>query len=176
MWSHQPTPAITRAQLFGDHANGSRAGLPGRDFDPYATENRLSRSSLPSEYDGSLGEHDEFLGTAIVDLGAFSKGTIEEINGWYHLIDAEQRRIGQLKVRVSRAISQAQGVKEDLTLKTNAELRWSSEAAEFLPGELARSVMPLEQVKESLLRRFGGGRQRRFDSESRHTPLGPQVG
>lgn len=96
-WSRDKSDFNSSTSIISESCE--RSPPPGLDFDPYST----GRASVQQQQYGAaavFGDQDVYLGTAVVDLSALDVG-IERIHGWYHIIDTEQRRIGQLKVQIS---------------------------------------------------------------------------
>jgi len=114
---------------------------PGINYAPYGEHSASAK--MPGHRDYVYNRRDIFLGTAVVDLASLKAG-IEEINGWYHIVDADQRRVGQLKV-VIRTLG------ETKRLTSSNETIWerSTDAS-----QLKDVFQTLNQIDSDLHRRF----------------------
>ncbi|GBG28743.1 Hypothetical Protein FCC1311_049642 [Hondaea fermentalgiana] len=149
---------------------GARHPPPGLDFDPYSNGLALQHRTI-AETSAVFGDNDIYLGTAVVDLSTLDVG-IDRVHGWYHVIDAEQRRVGQVKVKVS-IVRASSGVKDndfaatsaeetvssntfasrDVSGKEDAKHDQDSEAA-LSPAALADAMQSLDLVSERLRMRM----------------------
>ena len=149
---HSIASSYEKVQFLGFDESRFESLSPGRDFEPYHPESIASPRHRDNLNDTTVNQ-DPLVGTAVVELDAFLRGSVGDIHGWYHLVDQQQRRIGQIKVKVSRCSFEASG-KERIDPTVRAT--FDSETSLLSRHDLAKSMKSLDDVRGGLLKRLGG--------------------
>jgi len=125
---------------------------PGTDYEPFHTGTKDLSDVL--SFGTPLQPQDVYIGTAVVDLSTIGLG-VDRIHGWYHIIDPEQRRVGQVKVKLN--LNDIDPANDDVLSLSTASSDDENQIAGpapvaplFIPEDLSLASFELDEIRSAV--------------------------